>query len=146
MIWQLIPAGDYAFSINLKGSYLYFPIGKCNCNFHTFLAKLTLSVESFLPFGLATAPMVFTLLTKTHMDAFSMHGFSYYYILALMSWILIQSKHAGKRAWSFPHSLLVCFGYGLLFQIWTLHHFCFLCFWTVNVSISTNWRTLTFNS
>ena len=63
-VWQLIQQGDYAFSIDLQDAYLHVPIVK---HHHRFLHFVWCNVPyqwKVLPFGLATAPRVFTSLTK----------------------------------------------------------------------------------
>ena len=63
-IWQLIQRGDFAFSIDLQDAYLHIPIVK---HHHCFLCFAWHNVPyqwKVLPFGLATAPRVFTSLTK----------------------------------------------------------------------------------
>ena len=63
-VWQLIQQGDYAFSIDLQDAYLHVPIVK---HHHHFLHVVWHNVPyqwKVLPFGLATAPRVFTSLTK----------------------------------------------------------------------------------
>ena len=64
-IWQLIQHGDYAFSIDLKDAYLHIPFVKHHHQpfLMICLAQCTLSAEGLL-FWLATAPWVFTALTK----------------------------------------------------------------------------------
>ena len=63
-IWQLIQQGDFAFSTDLQDAYLHVPIVK---HHHCFLHFVWHNVPyqwKVLPFGLATAPKVFTSLTK----------------------------------------------------------------------------------
>ena len=61
-VWQLIQCGDYAFSTDLQDAYLHIPIVK---HHHCFLQFVWHNVPyqwKVLPFGLATAPWVFTTL------------------------------------------------------------------------------------
>ena len=62
-VWQLIQQDDYAFLIDLQDVYLHVPIVK----HHRFLHFVWHNVPyqwKVLAFGLATAPRVFTSLTK----------------------------------------------------------------------------------
>ena len=45
--WQCIQQGNYAFSIDLKDTYLHIPIIKCHHDFYFYLEKQTLSVKGF---------------------------------------------------------------------------------------------------
>ena len=63
-VQQLIQQGDFAFSIDLQDAYLHIPIVE---HHHHFLHFVWCNVPyqwKVLPFGLATAPRVFTSLTK----------------------------------------------------------------------------------
>ena len=63
-VQQPIQHGNYAFSIDLQDAYLHIPIVK---HHHCFLHFVWHNVPyqwKVLPFGLATAPQVFTTLTK----------------------------------------------------------------------------------
>ena len=63
-VWQLIQHGDYAFSIDLQDAYLQIPITKHHHHFLQFVWHNVPHEWKVLPFGLATAPWVFTSLTK----------------------------------------------------------------------------------
>ena len=64
-VWQLIQQGDYAFSIDLQEyAYLHVPIVKHHRWFLRFVWHNVPYQWRVLPFGLATAPRVFTSLTK----------------------------------------------------------------------------------
>ena len=63
-VWQLIQHGDYAFSIDLQDAYLHVPIVKHHRCFLCFVWHNVPYQWKVLPFGLATAPRVFTSLTK----------------------------------------------------------------------------------
>ena len=63
-VWLLIQQGDYAFSIDLQDAYLYVPIVKHHCQFLRFVWHNVPYQWRVLPFGLATAPRVFTSLTN----------------------------------------------------------------------------------
>ena len=63
-VWQLIQHGYYAFSINLKDAYVHIPIAKHHCVFLLFFWQNMPYQWKVLPFGLATAPRVFTVPTK----------------------------------------------------------------------------------
>ena len=48
-VWLLLQQGDYAFSIDVKDSYLHIPIVKYHCHFFfVCLATQTISVEGFV--------------------------------------------------------------------------------------------------
>ena len=64
LVWQLIQHGDYAFSIDLQVAYLHIPIVKNHHHFFQFVWHNVPYQWKVLPFGLATAPWVFTALTK----------------------------------------------------------------------------------
>ena len=94
-----------------------------------------------LPFGLATAPRVFTALTKPIL--FLCHHKGFHIIIYLDGiLVLVCSKQAGKRAHLFfLCSLLVCPGLHINFSKSDLHlsqTFCFLglCWDTVHMSVS----------
>ena len=62
-VWQCIQYGDYSLFIDLQDAYLHIPIVK---HYHHFLHFVWHNVPyqwKVLPFGLATAPWVFTALT-----------------------------------------------------------------------------------
>ena len=63
-VWQLIQQGDFALSIDLQDSYLHIPIVKHHHHFLCFVWHNVPYQWKVLPFGLATAPRVFTSLTK----------------------------------------------------------------------------------
>ena len=63
-VWQIIQHGDYAFSIDLQDVYLHIPIVNHHCCFLHFVWHNVPYQCKVLPFGLATAPRVFTALTK----------------------------------------------------------------------------------
>ena len=94
----------------------------------------------FLPFGLATAPQVFTALSKPILFLYCHKGFC---IVIYLDDIfgLVHSKWTGKRAHSFLCSLLVRLGLHINFPTSDLHltqTFCFLglCWDTVCMSVS----------
>ena len=96
-VWQLIQHGDYAFSIDLQDAYLHVPIVK---HHHCFLHFVWHNVPyqwKVLPFGLATAPRVFTFLTKPIL--FLCHCKGLHIVIYLDDiLVLICSKQVGKRA------------------------------------------------
>ena len=63
-VWQLIQHDDFAFSIDLQDSYLHVSIVKHHCHFLHFVWCNVPYQWKVLPFGLATAPRLFTSLTK----------------------------------------------------------------------------------
>ena len=64
MLRDLLRLGDYLVKIDLKDAYLTVPIWKGHQKYSRFLWKETLLEFACLPFGLATAPRVFTKLMK----------------------------------------------------------------------------------
>ena len=64
MLRDLLRQGDYLVKIDLKDAYLTVPIWKGHQKYLRFLWKETLLKFACLPFGLATAPRVFTKLMK----------------------------------------------------------------------------------
>ena len=126
-VWQLIQYGDYAFSIDLQDTYLHIPIVKHHCHFLHFVWHDVPYQWKVRPFGLATAPRVFTSLTKP--------------ILFDDILVLVCSKWVGKRACSSLCSLLVCLGLHINFSKYDLclsqtFTFMGLCWDTVCMSVS----------
>ena len=107
-VWQLIQQGDYAFSIDLQDAYLHVPIVKHHCRFLRFVWH-NVPYQFILPFGLATAPRVFTSLTKP---------------------ILFLCHHKGLHIWMISWSLFALSG-----QVKGHTCFCVTC-WSVLVYIS----------
>ena len=64
MLRDLLREGDYLVKIDLKDAYLTVPIWKGHQKYLRFLWKDTMLEFACLPFGLATAPRVFTKLMK----------------------------------------------------------------------------------
>ena len=139
-VQQLIQHGEYAFSIDLQDAYLHIPIVKHHCHFLHFVWHNVPYQWKVLPLGLATAPQVFTSLTKPilflccHKDL---------HIVIYMDdiLVLIQSKLAGMRACLFLCSLLVYLGLHINFSKFDLclsQTFCFLglCWDTVHMLVS----------
>ena len=119
-VWQLIQQGDYAFSIDLWDAYLHVPIVK---HHHQFLHYVWHNVPyqwRVLPFGLATAPRVFTSLTKPILILCHHKGLHIVIYLDDIL-VLVCSKWAGKRAHSFLCSLLVHLGLHINFSKLDLH-------------------------
>ena len=63
-MWQLIQHSEYAFSIDLHDVYLHIPIVKHHHHFLQFVWHNMPYQWKILPFGVATAPRVFTALLK----------------------------------------------------------------------------------
>ena len=97
--WQLIQSGYYTLSVDLQDAYLHIPIKHHDC-FLQFVWPNTQYQWKVLPFGLATAPRVFTAITEPIMFLFCQKGFC---IVICFDDILVlfHSKWAGKRACSF---------------------------------------------
>ena len=93
-----------------------------------------------LPFGLATAPWVFTALTK--LILFICHCKCFCIVIYLDDiLVLVHSKWAGRRAHLFLCSLLVCLVLHINFSksyLYLTQTFCFLglCWDTVHISVS----------
>ena len=139
-IWQLIQQGDFAFSIDLQDAYLHVPIVKHHCHFLHFVWHNVPYQWKVLPFGLATAPRVFTSLTKPILFLCHCKGLCIVIYLDDIL-VLICSKLAGKRACLFLCSLLVCLGLHINFSKSDLclsQSFTFwgLCWDTVHMSVS----------
>ena len=139
-VWQPIQHGDYAFSIDLQDAYLHVPIVR---HHHCFLHFVWCNVPyqwKVLPFGLATAPRVFTSLTKPIL--FLCHHKGLCIVISLDDiLVLVCSKQVGKRACSFLFSLLVHLGLHINF-FKSDHHlsqtftFLGLCWDTPHMSVS----------
>ena len=139
-VWQLIQQGDYAFSIDLQDAYLHVPIVKHHRRFLHFVWHNVPYQWRVLPFGLATAPRVFTSLTKPILFLCRRKGL---HIVIYLDGILVLvcSKQAGKRACLFLCSLLVRLGLHINFSKSDLclsQSFTFLglCWDTVHMSVS----------
>ena len=114
-IWQLIQQGDFAFSIDVQDAYLHVPIVK---HYHHFLCFVWHNVPyqwKVLPFGFATAPRVFTSLTKPILFLCCHKGLHIVIYLDDIL-VLVHSKWAGKRAHLILCSLLVHLGLHINFS------------------------------
>ena len=85
-VWQLFQHDDYAFSIDLQDAYLHIPIVKHHHHFLQFVWPSVPYQLKVLPFGLATAPWVFTALTKTYFVPLPSQGFSILLSIWVTSW------------------------------------------------------------
>ena len=74
MLRDLLKQNDYLVKIDLKDAYLTVPIWKDHQKYLRFLWKGTLHEFACLPFGLATAPRVFTKLIKPVVAALRQRG------------------------------------------------------------------------
>ena len=122
------------------GCYLHIPIVKHHHHFLHFVWHNVPYQWKDLPFGLATAPWIFTALTKPIL--FLCHHEGFHIVIYLDDiLILLHSKWAGKRAYSFLCSLLVriwiCINLSKS-DIFLTQTFCFLglCWDTVHMSVS----------
>ena len=139
-VWQLIHQGDYAFSIDLQDAYLHVPIVKHHSHYLCFVWCNVPYQWRVLPFGLATAPRVFTSLTKPILFLCCHKGLHIVIYLDDIL-VLVHSKWAGKRAHLFLCSLLVRLGLHINFSKSDLHlsqsfTFLGLCWDTVCMSVS----------
>ena len=124
-VWQLHQHSDYAFSIDLQDAYLHIPIVKHHHHFLQFVWYIMPYQWKVLPFGLATAPRLFTALTKPIL--FLCHHTVFCIVTYLDDiLVLVHSKQAGKRAHSFLCSLLVCLGLHIKSDLCLTQTFCFL--------------------
>ena len=138
-VWQLIQHSDYGFSIDLQDAYLHVPIVK---HHHPFLCSVWHNVPyqwKVLPFGLATAPRVFTSLMKPILFLCHCKGLCIVIYLDDIL-VLICSKQVGKRACLFLCSLLVHLGLHINFSKSDLclsqtFTFLVLCWDTVHMSV-----------
>ena len=111
----LIQHGDYALSFDLEDAYLHIPIVKHHCHFLCFVWHNVPYQWKVLSFGLATAPRVFTSLTKHSL--FLCHCKGLHIVIYLDDiLVLVHSKQVGKRACSFLCSLLVHLGLHINFS------------------------------
>ena len=139
-VWQLIQQGNYAFSIDVQDAYLHVPIVKHHHHFICFVWHNVPYQWKVLPFGLATAPRVFTSLMKPIL--FLCHCKGLHIVIYFDDiLVLICSKWAGKRAHFFLCSLLVCLGLHINFSKSDLHlsqsfTILELCWDTVPMSVS----------
>ena len=127
-IRQLIQHGDFAFSIDLQDAYLHIPIVKHHCHFLHFVWQNVPYQWKVLPFGLATAPRVFTSLTKPIL--FLCHCKGLHIVIYLDDiLVLVCSKQAvsGHACFCVPcWSVLV---YTSIFPSWTFTSLNPLLFW-----------------
>ena len=105
-VQYLIQQGDFAFTIDLQDAYLHVPIVKHHHQFLHFVWHNVPYQGRVLPFGLATAPRVFTSLTKPILFLCHCKGLRIVIYLDDIL-VLVHSKQAGKRACLFLCSLLV---------------------------------------
>ena len=139
-VQQLVQHGDYAFSIDLRITYLHIPIVKHD---HCFLCFVWHNVPyqwKVIPFGLAKAPSILMALTKPVLFLYHHKGFRIVIYLEDIL-VLVCSKWAGRRAHLFLCSLLVCLGLHINFVKFDLclsQTFCFmgLCWDTIHVTVS----------
>ena len=136
----LIQCDNYAFSIDLQDAYLHIPFVKHQCHFLQFVWHNVPYKWKVIPFGLATAPLVFAALTKPILFLCHCKGFC---IVIYLDDILVltHSKQAGKRACLFLCSLLVWLGLHINFSksdLCLTQTFCFLglCWDTDHMSVS----------
>ena len=107
--------GDYVFSIDLQDVYLCIPIVKHHCHFLWFVWHNMPYQWKVLPFGLATAPRVFTALTKPIL--FLCHCKDSHIVMCLnYVMVLVCSKQAGKSACSLLCSWLAWLGLHIKFS------------------------------
>ena len=139
-IWQLIQQGDFAFSIDLQDAYLHVPIVKHHRCFLCFVSCNVPNQWKVLPFGLATAPRVFTCLMKPILFLCCCKGLRIVIYLDDIL-VLVHSKQVGKRACLFLCSFLVCLGLHINFsklELCLSQSFTFLglCWDTVHMLVS----------
>ena len=131
---------DYAFFIDLQDAYLHILIVKHHCHFLQFVWHNVPYQWKVWPFGLATAHLVFTALTKPILFLCNCKGFCIVIYLDDIL-VLVRSKQAGRRAHSFLCSLSVRLGLHINFSksdLCLTQTFCFLglCWDTIHLLIS----------
>ena len=105
----------FAFSVDLQDGYLHVPIVKHHCCFLHFVWHNVPYQWKVLPFGLATAPRVFTSLMKPILFLCHCKGLCIViYFDDIL--VLVCSKQAGKKACLFLCSLLVYLGLHINFS------------------------------
>ena len=119
-VWQLIQQGDFAFSIDLQDAYLHVPIVKHHYHFIHFVWHNVPYQWKVLPFGLATAPRVFTSLMKPILFLCHFKGLCIVIYLDDIL-VLVCSKQEGKWVHLFLCSLLVHLGLHINFSKSDLH-------------------------
>ena len=128
-VWQHIQCGDYAFCIDLKDVYFHIPIVKYHCFLYIVWQNM-LYQWKVLTLGLATAPVIFTAITKPILLPCQHKGF---HIVIYLDDILVLtfSKWTGRRAHSFLCSLLVHLALCMKFSqsdLCVTKTFCFLSY------------------
>ena len=119
-LWQYILQGDHDFLL-VERMLLTYSYCLVSPSLFTFcLATQTLSVEA-LPFGLATAPRVFTSLPKPILFSAIKRVYVLLFIW-MISWSLLNSRHAGKRVHTFLCSIGLSSITYLFSQVCTLYH------------------------
>ena len=137
-IWQLIQQGDFAFSIDLQDTYLHVPIVKHHHHFLHFVWHNVPYQWKVLPFGLATAPRVFTSLMKPIL--FLCHCKGLHTVIYLDDiLVLVCSKQAGKRAHLFLCSCWFILVYTSIFSNRTFASLSPLLFWGCVGILSACW-------
>ena len=125
---QLVQQGDFAFSIDLQDGYLHVPIVTHHCHFLCFVWCNVPYQWKVLSFGLATAPRVFTSLTKPIL--FLSHHKGLHIVIYLDDiLVLICSKWEGKRACFFCVPCWSALVYTSIFPSLTIASLSPLLFW-----------------
>ena len=94
-VWQSLLPDHYAFSIDLKDAYLHVPIHKSSRKFLRVFRNGVVYQFRALPFGLSTAPLIFTKIVAeikemVHVQGINMHSF-------LDDWLhMVKSKSLAK--------------------------------------------------
>ena len=137
-VWQLIQQSDFAFSVDLEDAYLHVPIVKHHHHFLCFVWHNVPYQWKVLPFGLATAPRVFTSLMKPIL--FLSHCKGLHIVIYLDDiLVLVHSKWAGKRVHLFLCSFWSVLVYTSLFPSWTFASLSPLLFWDCVRILSACW-------
>ena len=100
-VLQHVQQGDYVFSIEHNVAYLHIPLIKHHHHFLHFVWQHKPLQWKVLPFGLATAPRVFSSLTK---PILFLHRCKFFSVICLHD-IWPDSKYSGKMAQSFLFSV-----------------------------------------
>jgi len=110
MLKDLITKGDYMIKIDLKNAYLTVPVGESHQKFLRFRWRDTLLEFSCLPFGLASAPRVFTKLLKPVWSVLRQRGVR---LIAYLDDVLVMAstRDLAKQHANFVLTLLESLGF-----------------------------------
>jgi len=109
-ITPFLKRGQWATSIDLKDAYLHVPVHKDHQRFLAFSYRNTDYVFRAMPFGLSTAPRVFTRISRTIVAFLRRRGFTVFAYLD--DWLIVgPSRSETARVTSVTVSLLESLGW-----------------------------------